>query len=1314
MKLRPTEGIQAHRLSASRLYGILLLFLILSGYAIWKSERFQNLIQGVSQARLSEALGTPVSFETVELRFFPPSVHLANVRIGNPPALGIPGDRPLLEATEVTVGGGVSLVGQELRLGRIRAVNPHVRLVQTADGRFNLPPGLSGPSRSGGLKVSVGSVLVQQGILEFEGRKAAIDGRFDDFAAELIARRDRYEGTLAVRRATLRLPDAEPLVAGLSARFRLDVNRGVVLDELRLSGAFGHLRASGHVENLNSPRILLTTTAQVEMGEIERLFRSPLGFIGTTTINADIEVLPQGGFRVAGRLRAARVRREQFEFEDVAATVAARPEALVAQLEQIGYAGGKATGVLRIGNVTGKPQPMTLAIDGRGISLERFFGDLGLRGTGLSGAANLQLGLRWGESGLEKADGGGALEIQPGPAVSLVRGRFGIPVGGGGPLSVVKGRLGFEGVTLRLAQSTFALSGGLKIGQWQPDFDLDLSSRDLAEVDRVFQNFVAATGGKPEALGLGGSGEIQGHIGGTWSEPVAAVQITAEEARYAGVLFGSVRGRVEMREGGFFFRPLHVYDGDANVSLDGMARYRFKPGQDRFDLQVAAQHYPLARLLQYLDLHFPVEGRVTGTFPVSGTPERLSGGGAVELADAVVWGEKVPLLKGAVHFTPGVFALEDVTAELGGGMIRGSGSIATSSKTFQAKAAGDGIPVESIAAARELSEDVAGKLSFQISGEGSLDHPDLKLSAFLSQARFFHHPVPAGLEPRAEAAVSKGVLDATVEVPQHWSVKARGDLFGASPKLDVELDAGDLAALLLLTPVTLRSGMGGSVAAQGHLDLPAHSGELPSGSFRITRARLDLPDRPGVIASSGVIPVTLENGRLTVAQFSEVGEGTELKIAGSLDVGKGTGDMSVTVRGSVDGSALALLSPDISLQGKLVVDARASGTFRQPSLAGSVRLENGKYRLTSLGQIVDDINATVTFRQARGDLEARAKFGGGDFYAGGSFSLAGFTLGDFRVSVQGRRVRLPQFQDFRLIANLDLVATGGASGNTIRGDVSLLKGIYSKDFELTLSDLLARGRPEGIGLVEPWKQRTSLEVRVVSADSLEIRNNVARLTGTVDLIVRGTVAEPTLIGQIVLDEGGRVTFRDVRYDIESGIVTFANARGFAPILDIQARAEVKGYDLVVTLAGTWPRIQTSFSSDPPLPDESILALLLTGTAPTTGAQPTETTATSVVNVGASLAAGAVTGSLTRPTQKIFRLERFEIDPVFSGGQLTDVRSTIGKQITPDILFIYSQTFETSKLPIVQIEWTVSEKVVLRAQRDQNGIYLVDIRRRQRF
>ncbi len=109
--LRLTEEVHAHRLSAVRLYSFLLLFLILAGYAIWKSERFQNLVQGISKSRLSEALGAPVSFETVDLRFFPPSVRLANVRIGNDPALHLPPDQPLLQVEEVSIGGGVSLIG---------------------------------------------------------------------------------------------------------------------------------------------------------------------------------------------------------------------------------------------------------------------------------------------------------------------------------------------------------------------------------------------------------------------------------------------------------------------------------------------------------------------------------------------------------------------------------------------------------------------------------------------------------------------------------------------------------------------------------------------------------------------------------------------------------------------------------------------------------------------------------------------------------------------------------------------------------------------------------------------------------------------------------------------------------------------------------------------------------------------------------------------------------------------------------------------------------------------------------------------------
>ena len=64
--------------------------------------------------------------------------------------------------------------------------------------------------------------------------------------------------------------------------------------------------------------------------------------------------------------------------------------------------------------------------------------------------------------------------------------------------------------------------------------------------------------------------------------------------------------------------------------------------------------------------------------------------------------------------------------------MRGSGTLSVKEKTFEAHAAGDKVSLESIDAARSLSTDVSGALSFQFSGSGSLEHPDLKISASLN------------------------------------------------------------------------------------------------------------------------------------------------------------------------------------------------------------------------------------------------------------------------------------------------------------------------------------------------------------------------------------------------------------------------------------------------------------------------------------------------------------------------------------------------------------------------------------------------------
>ncbi len=1308
----PPRELRTHRISFARLFAFIVLFVVLAAYAIWKSDRFQSLIHGVSQARLAEALGRPVAFETVEIRFFPPKIVLANVQIGNDPRL--PG--PLLTAEEISIGGGVSLSGNELRIGRIRALRPRAHLTQLPDGSWNLPPGLSAPSRQGGVKLQIGSLLLQEGVLELSGRKIGIDGSLEDFSAELASfAPDRYNGSLQARRAVLKLPGAEPLVLALSTRFRLEGGRGLTFDDASLEGAFGRLRAVGSLEGAKGGGATFMASGELKVEEVERVFRSPLGFSGMAGVNAKIDVPLSGGFRIEGSVAAPRVRKDAFVFENVLANVAVRPQILVGRIERADYSGGRASGVLRIGNLTGKPQPMTLALEGTGISLERFFADIDLKGTGLCGSAALSVALRWGEAGLERANGGGRLAIEAGPAKSIVPGRYGVPTAGGGAFAIVDGRIGFEGVDFQFPQSTLELTGGLKIGKWQPDFDFQMRSRDLTEVDRLFQNFLAATGEKPEPLGLGGSGELTGHLAGTWNNPDATARVSAEQARFAGVLFGSVRGTVDMREGAFLFHPLQVSDGGASLSLEGTTRYRKEPGRPKIDLSVSARGYPLPRLLQYLELDFPIEGKVTGNLQVAGNPpDAISGGGPINLSDASVWGQKLGQASGRVRFDPGRFAVDGLRASIDGGVVGGSGSLAIRERTFQARLAGDAVPLESVDALKSAVSGVTGKLSFQASAGGSLDRPDLTLTASLSEATFFGHALPAGLEPRLEARISRGVLEASAAVPEHWTLTSRGDLFGSPARLDVSLDAPDLAAFLLLTPAALPEGGGGSLAARGNLTLPGRAGELPSGSFTVSRARLDFPGKPGLLATKGDVRLSLARGRLTLQEFEATGEGTNLKIGGWVAFDQTPVGLSLAVSGPIDASLLAVLSPDLAMTGRLSADVRASGTLDAPVLSGSVRIENGKYRLTSLAQVLDDIDGSVTLRGARGDVQIRARTGGGDVYGAGNFALKGLSLGDFRFSVQARHVAVRYPEDLRLVVDADLVATGLSGSNVIRGEITLQRGTYSKDIELTISDLLARSRPAGsVAALEPWKMKTALEVRIVSAAALEVRNNVARLTATVDLLARGTLATPTLVGQITLDEGGRITFRDVRYEIESGTIAFANTEGFEPIIDIRARADTKGYDIGVSLVGTWPRIQTTLSSDPPLPDEAIVGLLLTGTAPST-ARTTAEPGSTLVTAAGGIVGGAATGLVTRPTQRLFKLDRFEIDPIFTGSGPVDVRSTVGKQVTPNLLVTYSQSFDSSREPIFQLEWWLSDSVVLQGRRDENGIYIVDVRRRQRL
>ncbi len=1303
---------EAQLLSATRLFLIVVLFVVLAAYSIWNSDRFQTLLQGVSEQRLSELLKRPVSFRRVDFHIFPPSIQLADVRIDNDPRIG---GEPLLAAAELTIGGGVSISGRELRLGRVRAVSPRISLVRFEDGTWNLPPGLTGPSQNGGLGVRIGELVVQRGLFTFEGRAAGIDGRLDDFAVELSSLgRRRYGGTLACRRVQLRLPGAEPLVFGLDLRFRLDAGGGASIEALRLVGEFGELNASGGVESFENPTLLLMTSGVYHVSEIERIFHSGLGFSADATVRAEIRIPPRGGFRISGSVRAQSVDAKGFPVEDLEATVVARPDALIARIERLRYAGGLASGAYRIEGLAGgrRPPPMSLELEARGVSIERFFGDIHLPGTGLSGQANLGIVLRWAEGGLERAEGGMTIAIAPGPAASIVRGRYGIPIAADGALSIVDGRILFPGTIFRFRASTLELTGGMQIGQWTPDFEFQLLSRDLIEVDRLFQNFTAASGGAASPLGLGGSGEVEGHITGAWGNPDVTANVAAENTRYAGVLFGSVRGATDMHDGAFLFHPLAVYDGAETISLEGTARYRADPTRPRFDLTATAKRYPIERVLDYLDLEYPISGRLSGSFPVSGTPPgNVSGGGILTLEDAVVWGQPIPRATARATLTPGRFELDEVRAQLHEGTLGGRGAIDLGDKSFEVRAAGDGVPIQELKAVEDVSAELSGNLTFELTASGSFDHPDVEVSAALSHARFHGREIPPEMAPRLEATLTRGQLEGTLSAPGHWTMSGKGEPLGSPGHIEVELDAADLASFALFTPIDLPEGVGGALAARGRFQWLRENAPV-SGEVTITRARLDTRDRPGLLSTAGEARLRIANRRVALEDLHAVGQGIDVTANGALDASGPATTIEGHISGVADAAILELVRPGFGLSGKMTLDVGASGTVDEPAFNGSVRLEDGRYR--AAGYSFEDVDGTLRLVGASGEIEGlRARVADGEAFVAGSFRLDGSSIANYRLTVQGRRISLRAIPALRLVVDADLVVSGDSQDREVRGEVTLLRGTYTKDVDLTVSDLLSKSRPAGaLAAREPWKERTALDVRIVSAAALEIRNNVARLSGTVDLTARGTLADPILLGQVLLDEGGRVVFSDIRYEIESGAITFSNTTRIAPFVDLRARADVKGYDLVVSLVGTWPRVSANFASDPPLTNDEILGLVLSGTPPDTRAE--SKTTDQLVSAAGGIVSGAVTGGLTRGGKELFKLDRFQIDPVFEGSSLTTFRTTIGKKITQDLTVTSSIAVDSSKDPIVRIEWQVSDTIFVQLLRDEDGNFSVTFRRRQRL
>ena len=388
----------------------------------------------------------------------------------------------------------------------------------------------------------------------------------------------------------------------------------------------------------------------------------------------------------------------------------------------------------------------------------------------------------------------------------------------------------------------------------------------------------------------------------------------------------------------------------------------------------------------------------------------------------------------------------------------------------------------------------------------------------------------------------------------------------------------------------------------GHVDLQADGLDVQAvrGTGVIRGAELAVG--PSRLTQAGEGHISVAGGRATLAPWRLTGTGTDVVAEGSL-VFESSGAMPVaaTMKGPLALEPLqALLGLPVS--GVLTSDVRVGGTLSEPRFEGTLGISGGALRVRAPRVAVADLSGTVRLTGAAAIIDSVSGLvNGAPFTLDGAIALPGQPRPDARsLRLQAQRVPIQPFATGpRAEADLDLVYTEKAGERSVTGRADLLPQPFRgsvlalKQFVDTIAAANAplgaqpRRRPAGTSPVK-------LDVAVVSREPLLVDTNAGRVELAAKLSIAGSLDQPSLLGRITVLEDGIIRAGGRTYTISSGTIDFTNPRRVVPLINLTATTKISTYAITMVLAGTPDALQTSLTSDPPLAENDLRSLIVTG------------------------------------------------------------------------------------------------------------------------
>ncbi|MFC1862605.1 translocation/assembly module TamB domain-containing protein [Thermodesulfobacteriota bacterium] len=314
----------------------------------------------------------------------------------------------------------------------------------------------------------------------------------------------------------------------------------------------------------------------------------------------------------------------------------------------------------------------------------------------------------------------------------------------------------------------------------------------------------------------------------------------------------------------------------------------------------------------------------------------------------------------------------------------------------------------------------------------------------------------------------------------------------------------------------------------------------------------------------------------------------------------------IQFRGQAQASNLNWLASGIPAlrrsEGRLDADFSIQGPVSKPNVSAKVHLRDGVLRTQEDLPPMEEIQLEAMVTPDRIEiLEFKGLLGSSFVNLKGE--IADILTGSPSVGLHiwGENLLLYRNQGIQVRADTDLNLQGPLQEMNLTGKVTLTEGRFNHYIDV-FKGLQGGGTPEtgkGVQLFsirETPLSNMRFDVKILSKGHFLIRNNLIRGKMRPNLHLTGTGEVPVLRGEVFVDTA-RIRLPSGNLSFENGYVLFMDPDPDIPELNLLGTARMLGYDVTALIEGPYDDPIVTLSSSPPLSNEDLLLLLLTGTPP---------------------------------------------------------------------------------------------------------------------